>query len=109
MTKDDVIYLIAENPEAHGIFDPPTETRRMVYCQVLSVGRTEYWRAKDNGMHPQYIFRLSDAIEYGGEKIAEYNGKRYRIIRAYVQNGESAKYADSNAIELTAEEVTVDA
>ena len=101
MKVDDVIYLVAEDPEEHGIFETHTETPRMVYCQVMSVGRSEYWHAKANGLEPTLIFRLSDALEYRGEKIAIFKGKRYAIVRAYTMS-------EGNAIELTVEEVTVD-
>lgn len=101
MKIDDIIYLVAEDPEAHGIFEEHTETPRMVYCQVMSVGRSEYYRAMSNGLEPSFIFRLSDALEYRGEKIAIYKGTRYRVVRAYTMS-------DGNAIELTVEEVTVD-
>ena len=101
MLKDDVMYLISESPGAHGIFDPPTETKRMVYCQVMSVSRYEFYRAKENGLEPQFIFRLGNRVEYRGEKICEWNGVRYRIVRTYTQ--------DNDSIDLTVEEVTVDA
>lgn len=99
MINCDVIYLIAESPEAHGIFSPPTETGRMVFCEVNSVSRYEFWRAKENGAYPEYVFRLSDRLEYQGEKLLTYNGNRYRVVRTYV---------DGYAIELTAEPATID-
>lgn len=99
MIRDDVLYLVGESPEAHGVFDPPTENRRMVYCQVLSVGRTEYYQALSHGLHPDIIFRLSTRLDYEGEKILEWDNRRYRVIRTY---------SDGDAIELTAEEITAD-
>ena len=99
MIRDDVLYLISENPEAHGIFSPPTETQRMVYCQVESVSRYEFWRGKENGLTPEIAFRLSDWREYQDEKICMWNGKRYRIIRNYV---------DGYAIELICGAATID-
>ena len=96
----DVIYLIAEDPAAHGIFDAPTETKRMVYCGVRSVGLSEFYRAMEQDLHPSFVFVLEDFAEYGGEKICEYKGTRYRIIRTYTTGGR---------IELTVEEATIDA
>jgi len=100
MNRSDVLFLISEEPSAHGAFDKPTETRRMVYCTVRSVGYNEYYRALENSLQPTFVFVLADYAEYEGEKICEYNGKRYRIYRTYQTGG---------AIELTVEEVTVDA
>ena len=100
MIKRDIIYLIAEDPEAHGIFDTHEETKRKVFCDIYSVTRNEAYRAMANGLNPSFVFILSDVAEYKGEKVCEYNGTRYRIIRSYV---------DRQKVELTVEEVTVDA
>lgn len=110
MICDDVIYLVAENPEAHGIFEAHNETQRMVFCQVRSLSRYDYWRALENDLHPEYVFRLSDKKDYEGEKICIYNGKRYAIIRTNVviSNGRDG-VTDGQALDLTAEPASVDA
>lgn len=100
MVRADVIYLVAENPEAHGIFDAPTETPRMVYCTVRSVGFNEYYTALANGLNPTIVFRMAERTEYHGEKIVLWEGVRYRVVRTYIQG---------DGIELTCEEVTTDA
>lgn len=100
MIRDDVIYLVSETPQAHGIFDKPQETQTMVYCRVKSVTRAEFWKAFSNGIEPSLVFEISDYADYNGQKILIYNGKRYRVVRTYV---------DEHAVELTAAEVTVDA
>lgn len=96
----DVINLISETPGAHGVFDTPVETPRQVYCSVSSVGRSEAYKAMANGLHPEFVFLLSEYTDYQGEKIVEYHGTRYRVIRTYRQN---------QGIELTVEEATIDA
>lgn len=95
----DVINLIGEVPGAHGVFDAVTETSRQVYCTVRTVGMSEAYAAMSYGLHPELVFLLSEYTDYQGEKIAEYAGKRYRIVRTYRAN---------QGIELTCEEVTVD-
>lgn len=100
MTARDVIYLIEESPEAHGVFEAVTETPRKVYCEVRSVGMNELYAAQANGLHPSFVFKLNHKADYNGEKILTYKGSRYRIVRTYV-NGIS--------IELTVEEATIDA
>lgn len=104
--RDDVCYLVAESPEAHGIFDKPTDTPRKVYCAVRSVGMQEFYRAAENKLHPSIVFVLQDAIEYQGEKIVLWTPRggtqtRYRVLRTY-QKG-------SGELEITCEEATVDA
>lgn len=99
MNRSGVLTLIAEDPQAHGIFDQPRETERTVFCTIRSVGYSEYYRALDHSLAPSFVFRLADYAEYQGEKICEFEGARYRIVRTYV---------DGTAIELTVEEATVD-
>lgn len=100
MTFRDVLTLIPEAPVAHGVFDAPKETEKTVYCTVKSVGMNEAYKAMANGLKPQYVFTLTDYADYNGEKVCKYNGVRYRIIRTYRNN---------QGIELTVEEVTIDA
>ena len=98
---DDVLYLISESPEAHGIFAADVdEPERMVYCRVKSVSRYEYFRGLDNGLDLTYVFVLQDAIEYQGEKICEYHGDRHRIARTFVN--------PDGPIELTVERIKTD-
>lgn len=100
MICDDVIYLVAEDPVAHGVFDAPTETRTMCYCRVNSVTRNEFYRARENGIEPKLVFVLSEYADYNGEKIVIFRDKRYRVIRSYVSH---------HAVELTVGEITADA
>ena len=112
MICDDVIYLISEDPAAHGTFDKPTETRTMCYCRINSVNRTEFYKARENGIQPVYIFTLSEYADYHGEKIAEYNGKRYRVIRSYVGASNDRRNNSEighHSVELTVGEATADA
>lgn len=118
MINEDVIYLVSENPQAHGIFDKPAETRRMVFCQVNSVTRSEFWRAHEAGLNPAYVFRLSEEADYQGEKIVIYHGVRYRVARAYAHGDRSEANLSKNdraqasrarsSIDLTVTEVTHD-
>lgn len=99
MLKATTIDLVAESPEAHGVFEAYTPTVTTVFAEVRSVTRSEFYRAKENGIEPTYVFRLTDYADYHGEKIAIMESKRYRIVRSYV-TGQS--------IELTVEEATND-
>lgn len=100
MICDDVCTLLRENPEAHGIFDPPTEDPCTVFVQVQSVGRYEFYRGLENGLEPRYVLRISEREDYHGEKIVLFRGDRYRVIRSYI---------DGQSVELTIGEVTADA
>jgi len=100
MMRSDVLTLISETPEAHGIFDTRTETKRTVFCYVKSVGHTEYFEALSHSLQPTFVFVLRDYAEYKGEKVCEYHDTRYRVIRTYI--------TAQQTIELTVEDATVD-
>ena len=97
MLHADVLTLIAETPDAHGVFATKTETKRNVLCTVRSVTRNEAYTAMGHGLRPDWIFILSHAFEYAGERNCEFHGVRYRVIRTYV--------TEVDGIELTCERV----
>ena len=99
MIKATTVDLVSEAPEAHGVFEAHTEPKTTVYAEIRSVTRTEYYRAKEAGIEPSFVIRLTDYGDYHGEKIVECDGKRYRVVRTYVSN---------MSIELTVEEATND-
>lgn len=105
--EDDVLTLIPNEYEEDAELNQiPTGEGRTVFCQVSSVGRSEFYQAAQADMHPEYIFTLSNFRDYEGEKLAKYTdwlGKEHTlyITRAYRIPGE-------DSIELTAEERTGD-
>lgn len=100
MIRDDVCYLVAEDPEERGIFETKTRTERMVFCSVRSVGSSDFWRARTAGVDLTIVFVLSDFIDYHGEKLIRYGegdaARYYGVVRTYVN--------DSREIEITCEE-----
>ena len=109
MVRADTLDLIAEHPAPHGIFDTIEETRRTVYCTERSISQTEAYQAKGVGLNPALKLVLAHSFEYGGEKLCEYKGIRYRILRTYIDTGDFRGYNRrgyiSDAIELTVEPV----
>lgn len=83
MAIADVIYLIAEDPEAHGVYEEVNETERMVYVTILSVGMTEAYTAMSAGLAPDLRFLIREAADYQGEKKCRFQGVLYDIIRTY--------------------------
>lgn len=94
MIRAEVIKLITENPEAHGVFETPDDAAEQVFAEIRSVTRSESYLAKSAGLDPEYIFRLTDYADYNGQRKCIWNGVPYRIIRTYV---------DGQSIELTVE------
>lgn len=96
MDRSNVIYLINESytPDEIGQYIA-TETKRMVFCDVRSVSRSEWFDAGRNGLHPEYLFTMF-APDYKGEKIVEYDGNRYGVYRTYVGKNEQLElYVES--------------
>jgi hypothetical protein len=95
MMRADVIDLITETAAAHGVHDSVTETARTVYCTVRSVTRSEFYNALNAGVQPEWVFVLTLAEDYQGERIVRYRGQRLRVVRTYV--------TEDDGIEITCE------
>lgn len=77
----------------------PMETQTTVLCSVKSVGRSEFYNAAVTGLRPEIVF-VVHGYEYTGEKLVEFEGNRYRVVRTYANNFEE--------IEITCEKVAAD-
>lgn len=103
---DDVLELISEEgyrTDRDGNQIPITKPR-LVFCQVSSVGRSEFYQAAQADMHPEYIFRLTNYRDYRGEKLARYTDWSGIVHMLYITR--AYKIPDEDAIELTCEERT---
>jgi hypothetical protein len=99
MKRVGIVYLITESPEAAGVLDARTETRRKTYCEEKSLSMSEVYQARASGFAPQIRLRLPQDFEYKGETICEYKGERYNIIRDYRDE------KTGNSTELTLERI----
>ena len=93
MMKANAVDLITVSPEAGGVGLEPTETKRTVYCTVKSIGQQEAYLAMGQGLNPELKVILAHDFEYGGERLCEINGERYRVLRTYI--------TETDGIELT--------
>lgn len=98
MKRVGIVYLITESPEARGVLDTPTETRRKTYCEEKSLSLTEVYQARATGHAPTIRLVLPQDFEYRGETVCEYKGERYAIIRDY-------RDEKSDSTELTLERI----
>lgn len=58
-----------------------TYTDRTVYVQPRSVRRAEFYSAAQAGLHPTITFDLAFRGDYNGERLIEWNGQLYNVIR----------------------------
>lgn len=80
MIHPTILTLFPE--QTRGFFDTVGTNTREVYAEVADVGMNEYYLARSAGLAPTIVFELSDYADYNNEKLCEYAGQQYRIIRA---------------------------
>lgn len=81
------------------------ESRRELLCRTYGVNRNEFYAAAAVNLRPEITVRLSDFVDYEGERLAEYHGELYTIIRTYRDAGSfhHGNGMDPNGIELILE------
>lgn len=67
--------------DAYGVW-VESPTSRMVFCQVDSVTRAEFFDGGRNGLNPEYRMTMFFG-DYNGEKLLFYNGQTYSVYRTY--------------------------
>ena len=84
MDRSDVIRLIPITyaKDANGIQRATEGEPHEVMCQVDSVSRNEFFEGGRNGLNPEFVFRVFFG-DYEGERLVEYQNKRYSIYRTY--------------------------
>lgn len=68
----------------------------IVFCEVKSISRTEFYQAAQSGMKPQAAFIIY-GFEYDNQESVRHNGIEYKVIKTYKIN--------DNDLELTCEKV----
>lgn len=89
MDRSNIIYLIAYNETQNslGIWSKQ-ETRKKVFCDVVSVSQAEWFEGGRNGLNPRFRFTVF-RYDYNGEQAVEFNDKVYEIYRTYVGKNET--------------------
>lgn len=52
-----------------------------VYVQPRGVYQAEFYNAAQAGLHPSITLMLANREDYSGEKVVEFEGKDYNVIR----------------------------
>ena len=58
-----------------------------VFADIKSVKRSEFWIAKQSDVGIVLAVGVK-VCDYNGERLLDYDGKRYRVERTYTKNGE---------------------
>ena len=73
--------LIAFSPDAHEVGSAPTETKRTVKAQEMSLTQAEVYQAGGDGLNPEAKLLIPYDRDYKGERELIYRGERWRVIR----------------------------
>lgn len=81
---DDICILIGKkvvgkNSRLQAVYE---ETRAEVLCTSVPISRSEFFAAGQIGITPDFELVINP-IEYDGQKIVEYKGKKLSIYRTY--------------------------
>lgn len=83
MMYDTVATLLSQNNVSYDTYgnEVITYARRQVYVMPRGVYQSEFYNAAQAGLHPSITFMLTNREDYQGEKLIEYEGELYNIIR----------------------------
>ena len=88
----------ADNVNENGFAEDMPCTPRVVFCNKKSVGHSEFYKSRQQGQYVRFKFDIYTE-EYDGERLAEYNGVRYTILRTYeLNNGEITELTLSDIV-----------
>ena len=89
---DDVLTLVKETitRDAIGV-SSVQQTQRQILETVNSVTRSEFFKAGEAGLLPAYEC-ITPSINYEGEKLAVFRGKKYAIYRTYMNGDDMYLY-----------------
>lgn len=80
-SKPIMLLSTTKAQDAYGVW-VESPTSRMVFCQVDSVTRAEFFDGGRNGLNPEYRMTMFFG-DYNGEKLLSYNGQTYSVYRTY--------------------------
>lgn len=83
MLQDNTLKLISytESKDKYGM-PVKVSSETEIFCKVDSISRAEFNVASQNGLQPQWKFVIR-AKEYSGEKVVEFEGKKFSVYRTY--------------------------
>ena len=58
-----------------------TVTESKIFVMPRGVYNAEFYNAAQAGLHPSITFELTNRADYHGEKLIEWEGKEYNVIR----------------------------
>lgn len=82
-----LIDTVRAEPNKNGFASTIEGQSRLIPCELISIGTTEFYRAQQAGIMADQKVKMR-IMDYHGEELAELNGKRYQVVRTYLTGGE---------------------
>ena len=85
--RDEMIYFADMVPDASGerdsYGDPAMELKMSdaVFAELKSIGQSEFYQAQTAGQKPEVKFKLTDYMDYQGQRYLIHEGVRYTVLR----------------------------
>jgi SPP1 family predicted phage head-tail adaptor len=82
MYKEVINFISTTETNDHGDLIK-SKTKREVFANIKSIGQSEFYQAQAVGLKPEIKFVIADYEDYQNEKLLEYDGKEYQVMRTY--------------------------
>ena len=91
---NDIAYLVNEALTEDDIGNSVSETSETaVFCEISSVGQSEFYKAAAVGYKPQCRLKMWEN-EYGGQSLVRIGNVYYSVIRNFTENGTTELYLE---------------
>lgn len=91
---NDIAYLVNEVLTEDDIGNSVSETSEIaVFCEISSVGQSEFYKAAAVGYKPQCRLKMWEN-EYGGQSLVRIGNVYYSVIRNFTENGTTELYLE---------------
>lgn len=97
MYNEAIWFCDYKRGEALDEYGDPVEERvlsDLVFAEKRSISQTEFWQSQTAGDMLEYRFVIPDELDYNKQAYLIHEGIRYKIKRAYKQEG-------TNILEIT--------
>ena len=85
--RDELIYFLdfVHGEELDELGDKKEIPKKSedVFAEILSISQTEFYQAQTSDKKPEIKFKITDYLDYQGQKYLVYDDIRYKIMRTY--------------------------
>lgn len=85
--RDELIYFLdfVHGEELDELGDKKEIPKKSedIFVEILSISQTEFYQAQTSDKKPEIKFKITDYLDYQGQKYLVYDDIRYKIMRTY--------------------------